>query len=371
MNSFFSGKFVWVLGLALALTASGCSCSGGEQQPVAENTAAVVQPSEAPSKKFTLGVNPSAKPVVLDEKPLAGTYQVMDPKLKLPVAIFETPAGWVGSSQVRWLNSYPNVAVWKVNFSHPRTEVAGSYTSNIMICGEPTTVAKMELMKNPQSLVDICLDDVKSLANFKGKIKVEDAKIIPNDGLRISKLAEEIDKTAETVPFDVVLLSNHLFRGKDFYVDRECYDLEKKDLHREYIGIMAEMCEKCNNFDVAAHYDYINRYADNKSDFVTYDECPKEFDRFFEALISKGKALEINTKSIRKHIDGGFTRHLPDEAILNRYRAMGGNLICLGSDSHFPGTFGVCFDEAIQYLKSLGFTESVYFKAHKPVFEQL
>ena len=195
MNSFFSGKFVWVLGLALALTASCCSCSGGEQQPVAENTAAVVQPSEAPSKKFTLGVNPSAKPVVLDEKPLAGTYQVMDPKLKLPVAIFETPAGWVGSSQVRWLNSYPNVAVWKVNFSHPRTEVAGSYTSNIMICGEPTTVAKMELMKNPQSLVDICLDDVKSLANFKGKIKVEDAKIIPNDGLRISKLAEEIDKT--------------------------------------------------------------------------------------------------------------------------------------------------------------------------------
>ena len=134
---------------------------------------------------------------------------------------------------------------------------------------------------------------------------------------------------------------------------------------------MAEMCEKCSNYDVAAHYDYINRYADNKSDFVTYDECPKEFDRFFEALISKGKALEINTKSIRKHIDGGFTRHLPDEAILNRYRAMGGNLICLGSDSHFPGTFGVCFDEAIQYLKSLGFTESVYFKEHNPVFEQL
>ena len=87
--------------------------------------------------------------------------------------------------------------------------------------------------------------------------------------------------------------------------------------------------------------------------------------------IGKGKALEINTKSIRKHLDGGFTRHLPDEAILNRYRAMGGNLICLGSDSHFPGTFGVCFDEAIQYLKSLGFPESVYFKDHTPYFEPL
>lgn len=182
---------------------------------------------------------------------------------------------------------------------------------------------------------------------------------------------KEIDRLAALIPFDVVLLSVHLFRGKDFYVDRECYKLPAKELHSDYIGLMAEMCEKCSNYDVAAHYDYINRYADNKSDFVTYDECPKEFDRFFEALISKGKALEINTKSIRKHIDGGFTRHLPDEAILNRYRAMGGNLICLGSDSHFPGTFGVCFDEAIQYLKSLGFAESVYFKDHTPYFEPL
>ena len=184
-------------------------------------------------------------------------------------------------------------------------------------------------------------------------------------------VAEEIDKTAAMLPFDVVLLSNHLFRGKDFYVDRECYKLPKKELHKEYIGIMAEMCEKCNNFDIAAHYDYINRYTDKKSDFVTYDECPKEFDRFFEALISKEKALEINTKSIQKHRDGGFTRCLPDAAILNRYREMGGKLITLGSDSHFPGTFAVCFSDAVEYLKSLGFTETVYFKDRKPCFESL
>ena len=184
-------------------------------------------------------------------------------------------------------------------------------------------------------------------------------------------VAKEIDKTASLIPFDVVLLSVHLFRGKDFYVDRECYKLPAKELHSEYLGIMAEMCEKCDNYDVAAHYDYINRYTDNKSDFITYDECPREFDRFFEALISKGKALEINTKSIKKHQDGGFTRTLPDAAILNRYRAMGGKLITLGSDSHFPGTMAVCFTEAIEYLKSLGFTETVYFKDRKPYFEPL
>ena len=184
-------------------------------------------------------------------------------------------------------------------------------------------------------------------------------------------VAEEIDKTASLIPFDVVLLSNHLFRGKDFYVDRDCYKLPKKDLHKEYIGIMAEMCEKCDNYDVAAHYDYINRYTDNLNDFVLYEDCPKEFDRFFEALISKEKALEINTKSIQKHKERGFSRTLPDPDIINRYKEMGGKYICFGSDSHFPGTFAVSFNEAVEYMRSFGFTESVYFKQRKLYTEPL
>lgn len=184
-------------------------------------------------------------------------------------------------------------------------------------------------------------------------------------------VAEEIDKTAVQIPFDVVLLSVHLFRDKDFYVYRDCYEMPAKELHTEYIAMLAEMSEKCNNFDVLAHYDYINRYTDNKNDYVTYDECSKEFDRLFEALIAKEKALEINTKSIYKHKTGGFTRTLPDAKVLNRFRDMGGKLITLGSDSHYKGTFGVCFDEAVEYLKSLDFTETVYFKEHKPHFEPL
>lgn len=184
-------------------------------------------------------------------------------------------------------------------------------------------------------------------------------------------VAGEIDKTAASCPFDVVLLSNHLFRGKDFYVYRDCYEMPAKDLHREYVGVMAEMCEECSNFDVLAHYDYINRYTGDLNSFVLYKECPKEFDRLFEALITKNKALEINTKSIQKHKERGFSRTLPDPDIINRYKEMGGKLICFGSDSHTPDTFGVCMNEAVEYMKSFGFTESVYFKDRKPYTEPL
>ena len=184
-------------------------------------------------------------------------------------------------------------------------------------------------------------------------------------------VAEEIDRTAQQIPFDVVLLSGHLFNRKDFYVHRDCYKLPKVELHTQYIGILAEMAERCNNYDIIAHYDYINRYTDNKNNFVLYEDCPEQFDRLFEALISKEKALEINTKSIQKHKEGGFSRFLPDEAILNRYKEMGGKLITLGSDSHFPDSFGVCFDEATEYLRSLGFNEVFFFRKHQPVAESL
>ncbi|MCR4689189.1 MAG: histidinol-phosphatase HisJ family protein [Saccharofermentans sp.] len=184
-------------------------------------------------------------------------------------------------------------------------------------------------------------------------------------------VAKDIDKTASLIPFDVVLLSNHLFRGKDFYEFRDCYELPKTELHKEYIGVMAEMCENCDNFDVAAHYDYINRYTPNRENFVLYKDCPEEFDRFFEAIISKEKALEINTKSIQKHKELGFTRTMPDPEIIRRYLDMGGKLITLGSDSHQSSCLGVCYGEAIEYLRSFGIKETYYFKGRKPYPEAL
>ena len=62
---------------------------------------------------------------------------------------------------------------------------------------------------------------------------------------------------------------------------------------------------------------------------------------------------------------------MPDPEILNRYKAMGGKMITLGSDSHTPGTLGVHFAETAEYLKSLGFESNFYFKNRMPHEEAL
>ena len=184
--------------------------------------------------------------------------------------------------------------------------------------------------------------------------------------------AEEINRIAGEHDFDTVILSNHLFRGVDVYFSEEAHLVPKKERHAEYIGVMAEMCEKIDNFTVAGHFDYISR--DRRSSagdsFVLYEDCPREFDRLFEALISKEKSLEINTRSILKMGEkAGSSSVLPDANILKRYKEMGGYLISLGSDSHTPDTLGLLFPETAEYLKSLGFEGAFYFKKKRPVIE--
>ncbi len=180
--------------------------------------------------------------------------------------------------------------------------------------------------------------------------------------------APVIDKIASSRDFDVVLLSNHIYDGRDVYYGGEkIYKTDKRILFSEYISKMAEMCENVQEFNVASHFDYINRYNPDPEAYILYEDCPEEFDRFFEALIAKDKCLEINTRSIHKLMLKGSSHIMHDEAIIKRYIAMGGKLISLGSDSHTSDTLGILFEETIEYLKSLGVNELCYFVKREPV----
>lgn len=171
--------------------------------------------------------------------------------------------------------------------------------------------------------------------------------------------ASAIDQFALHKDLDIVILSNHLFRGVDLFFSKEAYSLPSSDRNREYIATMAEMAEKVDHFDVAAHFDYVNKFNPNPNDEILYQHCPKEFDRFFEALITKEKALEINTATpVKRHSK-------PDPEILKRYMQMGGKLFTLGSDAHIPQNLGTAITDFSLYLQSLGIQEVCYFKRHR------
>ena len=173
--------------------------------------------------------------------------------------------------------------------------------------------------------------------------------------------ADTIDRIAIENSFDVVNLSKHLFRGVDLCFSNEAYQLDRITRHKEYIGEMAEMAERMNNFSVCSHYDYVNKYNKDPYENVLYEDCPKEFDRLFEALIYKEKALEINTAtSVNRN-------QKPDPEVIKRYLSMGGKLITLASDAHIKENLGTAIPDFAEFLKSLGVREVCYYKAMRPV----
>ena len=173
--------------------------------------------------------------------------------------------------------------------------------------------------------------------------------------------AATIDEIAAKYDFDTVVLSNHLFRGVDLYYSKDAYKLPANLRHKEYMGVIAEMAEKCNNYNVIAHYDYCSKYDSEVNRIALYEDCPDEFDRLFEIIIAKEKALEINTAtSIRRGL-------MPDPEVYKRYVAMGGKLITFASDAHVSENLGRKKEEFVEFAKSCGIKEACYFKDKKPI----
>lgn len=180
-------------------------------------------------------------------------------------------------------------------------------------------------------------------------------------------LNDRIIGTVNALPFDTVLLSAHVFRGSEIFYSTECPLIPRKERNKEYISLLARMARELDCYDIIAHYDYINRYIEDKESAVFYNDCPDEFDELFDVLIKKDKALEINTSSIDKQIVKGSSYIMPDPDIIRRYISMGGKLITIGSDAHKSDRIGLHFEKTAKYLKSLGVSEVFYYKNRQPV----
>ena len=89
----------------------------------------------------------------------------------------------------------------------------------------------------------------------------------------------------------------------------------------------------------------------------------REIDAILKAVIKNGKALEINTSGYRQKIG----RTMPDVDIIKRYKELGGELITLGSDSHFAEHVGAGIERGMQLALDCGFTSIALFQQREPV----
>ena len=155
-----------------------------------------------------------------------------------------------------------------------------------------------------------------------------------------------------SAPFDLVIGSLHLLRGKDLYYD-DAYDgLTRTDAYRLYFTDMARAIrEQGDHFDVLGHIDYIARCAPYFDTELHYERYTELIDDVLRAAIEKDVVLEVNTRR--------FETRLAVEALLpiwRRYREFGGKYVTLGSDAHNEETIGKHFAAACAAVKSVGLT---------------
>lgn len=173
---------------------------------------------------------------------------------------------------------------------------------------------------------------------------------------------EDTERALSEYDFEFIIGSCHAIRGlKDFYYfDYEnASDQTLVSIWQSYIEEMNELTNR-GGFDTLAHITYPLRYYKKagKDNLINIKSTGREcFEPIFKKIIEKGISLEVNTSGLRQN----HTETLPGDDLIAFYRSMGGRLVTVGSDAHFPSDVGAGIKETYKNLAALGFTHVNYY----------
>lgn len=117
-------------------------------------------------------------------------------------------------------------------------------------------------------------------------------------------------------------------------------------------------------FSVLGHLTLPLRYMnENNGLHMSFDTFEAEVAEIFRQLIANGCGIEVNTNR--------GNPPLPGEKWLRLYRALGGEIITLGSDAHTPDFVGCRIRECQQLLRQCGFKRFCTFEKLAPIWHEL
>ena len=172
-------------------------------------------------------------------------------------------------------------------------------------------------------------------------------------------------EAAAAPELDLVIGSLHNLRNvEDFYFYKYADEADCARLNEAYLAELLEIAVlPC--FDVMAHVGYTVRYMSRAgfSEPIGPEKYGEELTALFRTLIRNGKGIEVNTSGLRQL---GYP--YPHRGILALYRALGGEIVTLGSDGHRPEDAGAGIAQARELLRGLGFRYYTEFKKRQPEF---
>lgn len=167
--------------------------------------------------------------------------------------------------------------------------------------------------------------------------------------------------------FDFIINSVHVIDKMDPYTKTYYQGKTQREAYERYLNVVLESVTAYDNYDVIGHIGYVARYGDFDDKPLKYRDYTDILDQILMKTLEKGKGIEINTSGLRTDLK----TPIPGYDILKRYLELGGEIITVGSDAHFKEHIAHSFDEALKYLKNIGFNYVVHYENRKPVFDKI
>lgn len=175
---------------------------------------------------------------------------------------------------------------------------------------------------------------------------------------------ETAEKAVSLQNYDVVLGSVHIARGWQDYYEVDYSELSQQQRRELMSAYFAEVLEtvRWGGFDVLAHLTYPLRYM--RRDGVDYDLAPHAeiIDEILRTLAKSGRALELNTSGLY----GSYGRACPEKETFERFRALGGENVTLGSDAHCAENIGGGVALGMVLLRQCGYKYFSFYKKRAP-----
>lgn len=216
------------------------------------------------------------------------------------------------------------------------------------------------------SPIDFTLDIPAYLAAMEKLREEYSGRIRINVGIELGlqrHIREYLEHLAGSLPLDFIIGSTHFVDGVDPYYPEFYEGRSEDEAYGRYFETALARLKELDCYDSVGHVDYVVRYGPNGNRYYTYEKFGDVLEETLRTVIRKGKALECNTGGYKY----GLGEPNPSEAILRRYRELGGELITLGSDAHQPEYLGFAFDRARELLLSCGFKYYCVYRQRKPV----
>lgn len=173
-------------------------------------------------------------------------------------------------------------------------------------------------------------------------------------------LKEKYQETLNPLELDFILGSVHNINNQKL---RKYLEINDKDaVYRGYFTELYEMVCVAD-IDVLAHLDLMKRYASAQFGNYYFPHFKEILAAILKKAIDRNIGIEINTSGMR----GKLNESLPSMDVLDLYKDLGGEILTIGSDSHFVDSVGSHMSEAVELARQCGFNYIFKYEKRTPI----